>query len=139
MAEERDTYEATRARLEEIAVSVRKKDVTLEKSIELLEEGVRLANLCTEQVDQVELASAGAEASSDDPIATSEAAVSDPEPAGAVPGPDSEPHAATEPDPEDVVPPSEPEDEDVLAEAFADVQNDPEREACEGQTEAFDD
>ncbi len=54
MAEEqRDTYEATKARLEEIATAVKKKDVSLEKSIELLEEGVRLANLCTEQVDSV--------------------------------------------------------------------------------------
>ncbi len=51
--EQRDTYEATKARLEEIAAAVKKKDVSLEKSIELLEEGVRLANLCTEQVDQV--------------------------------------------------------------------------------------
>ena len=54
MNEQRDSYEATKARLEEISAAARAKDVTLEKSIELLEEAVRLANLCTEHVDQVE-------------------------------------------------------------------------------------
>ena len=54
MTEQRDTYETTKARLEEISAAARAKDVTLEKSIELLEEAVRLANLCTEHVDQVE-------------------------------------------------------------------------------------
>ena len=54
MSEQRDSYEATKARLEEISAAARAKDVTLEKSIELLEEAVRLANLCTEHVDQVE-------------------------------------------------------------------------------------
>ena len=54
MSDQRDTYEATKARLEEISTAARAKDVTLEKSIELLEEAVRLANLCTEHVDQVE-------------------------------------------------------------------------------------
>jgi exodeoxyribonuclease VII small subunit len=49
----RDTYETAKARLEEISTAARAKDVTLEKSIELLEEAVRLANLCTEHVDQV--------------------------------------------------------------------------------------
>ena len=62
MSEQRDTYEATKARLEEISAAARGKDVTLEKSIELLEEAVRLANLCTEHVDQVETFSVEAEA-----------------------------------------------------------------------------
>ena len=53
MTEDRDTYDATKARLEDIVVAVRRKDTSLEKSIDLLEEGVRLANLCTEQVDAV--------------------------------------------------------------------------------------
>jgi exodeoxyribonuclease VII small subunit len=56
MTDERDTFESTRARLEDIAAQVRKKDTSLDQSIELLEEGVRLANLCTEQVDQATLA-----------------------------------------------------------------------------------
>ena len=54
MNDQRDSYEATKARLEEISAAARAKDVTLEKSIELLEEAVRLANLCTEHVDQVD-------------------------------------------------------------------------------------
>ena len=53
MSDDRDTYDATKARLEDIVVAVRRKDTSLEKSIDLLEEGVRLANLCTEQVDAV--------------------------------------------------------------------------------------
>lgn len=52
MGDEGYTFEQTRARLEEILVQVKKKDTTLEQSLELLEEGVRLANLCNELVDQ---------------------------------------------------------------------------------------
>ena len=52
MSDERYTFESTRARLEEILVQVRKKDTSLEQSLELLEEGVRLANLCNELIDQ---------------------------------------------------------------------------------------
>jgi exodeoxyribonuclease VII small subunit len=55
MAEEKLTYDATKSRLEEIVASARRKDITLEQSIELLEEGVRLANLCTEHIDQTGL------------------------------------------------------------------------------------
>ncbi len=54
MAEETYSFDMARVRLEEIAVQVRKKDVSLEKSLDLLEEGVRLANLCTEQIDQTQ-------------------------------------------------------------------------------------
>lgn len=53
MAEEQGFTQA-RARLEEIVVQVRKKDTSLEQSLDLLEEGVRLANLCTELVDHSE-------------------------------------------------------------------------------------
>jgi exodeoxyribonuclease VII small subunit len=60
MTDERDTFESTRARLEEIAAQVRKRDTSLDQSIELLEEGVRLANLCTEQVDQASVVGAAA-------------------------------------------------------------------------------
>jgi len=55
MTDERYTFEQARVRLEEIAVEVRKKDVSLEKSLDLLEEGVRLANICTELVDHTDL------------------------------------------------------------------------------------
>lgn len=52
MSDERHTFESTRVRLDEILVQVRKKDTSLEQGLELLEEGVRLANLCNELIDQ---------------------------------------------------------------------------------------
>jgi exodeoxyribonuclease VII small subunit len=52
MADDGYTFESTKARLEEILVEVKKKDTSLEKSIELLEEGVRLANKCNELIDR---------------------------------------------------------------------------------------
>lgn len=55
MSDERYTFEQARIRLEEIASQVRKKDVSLEKSLDLLEEGVRLANICNELVDHTDL------------------------------------------------------------------------------------
>ncbi len=55
MTDERYTFEAARVRLEEIAALARKKDTSLEKSLDLLEEGVRLANICTELVDHTDL------------------------------------------------------------------------------------
>ena len=54
MADEKYTFEQARVRLEEIASEVRKKDTSLEKSLDLLEEGVRLANTCTELVDHTD-------------------------------------------------------------------------------------
>lgn len=45
-------FEEARARLEEIVAEVRRKETTLERSVELLEEGVRLANACTERIDE---------------------------------------------------------------------------------------
>lgn len=54
MADERYTFAQARTRLEEIVTQVRKKDVSLEKSLDLLEEGVRLANVCTELSDHTE-------------------------------------------------------------------------------------
>jgi len=55
MADERYTFEQARLRLEEIASEVRKKDTSLEKSLDLLEEGVRLANICTDLVDHTDI------------------------------------------------------------------------------------
>lgn len=40
-------------KLQEIVKQIKKKDLTLDKSLELLEEGVRLANICTEKIDYV--------------------------------------------------------------------------------------
>lgn len=54
MADEKYTFEQARVRLEEIVAQVRRKDVSLETSIDLLEEGVRLANMCTELSDHTE-------------------------------------------------------------------------------------
>lgn len=55
MSGEKYTFDTARIRLEEIAAEVRKKDTSLEKSLDLLEEGVRLANVCTELVDHTSL------------------------------------------------------------------------------------
>lgn len=55
MADEKYTFEQAKIRLEEIATLARKKDTSLEKSLDLLEEGVRLANICTELVDHTDL------------------------------------------------------------------------------------
>lgn len=54
MADQQYTFEQARIRLEEIAIEVRKKDTSLERSLDLLEEGVRLANICTELVDHAD-------------------------------------------------------------------------------------
>lgn len=55
MPDEKHTFETARVRLEEIVREVRKKDISLEKSLDLLEEGVRLANICTELVDHADV------------------------------------------------------------------------------------
>jgi len=54
MTDESYSFTTARARLEEIVAQVRKKDTSLEKSLDLLEEGVRLANACTEQIDHAD-------------------------------------------------------------------------------------
>lgn len=60
MADDSYTFAQARARLDEIVVQVRKKDTSLEKSLDLLEEGVRLANQCTELIDHADWEAAGA-------------------------------------------------------------------------------
>lgn len=54
MPEESYSFTQARTRLEEIVSQVRRKDVSLEKSLDLLEEGVRLANQCTELIDHAD-------------------------------------------------------------------------------------
>ena len=54
MADESYSFSTARTRLEEIVSQVRKKDTSLEKSLDLLEEGVRLANACTELIDRAD-------------------------------------------------------------------------------------
>jgi exodeoxyribonuclease VII small subunit len=81
MPDERYTFETARIRLEEIAAEVRKKDTSLEKSLELLEEGVRLANICTELVDRADVSSTGPQAAADDVEPASPAASTETGPA----------------------------------------------------------
>jgi exodeoxyribonuclease VII small subunit len=69
MADEKYTFETARVRLEEIASEVRKKDTSLEKSLDLLEEGVRLANICTELVDHTDMSVAAAAGSEEESAA----------------------------------------------------------------------
>jgi exodeoxyribonuclease VII small subunit len=84
MTEDSCSFDAARTRLEEIASQVRKKDTSLEHSLDLLEEGVRLANLCTEQIDQTQWRAAGPD--------------TEPDPEEAPEGLDAEPQvAASEP------------------------------------------
>jgi len=61
MPEESYSFATARTRLEEIVSQVRKKDTSLEKSLDLLEEGVRLANQCTELIDHADWEAAGGE------------------------------------------------------------------------------
>lgn len=72
MADETYSFTAARARLDEIVTHVRKKDVSLEASLDLLEEGVKLANQCTELIDHVDWVTAAPPASDADGAAVSE-------------------------------------------------------------------
>ncbi len=49
------TYEAAKKRLEEIAVKLEDKDISLEKSMELYEEGTKLVAVCYEKLSAAEL------------------------------------------------------------------------------------
>lgn len=87
MTEEYGGFASARARLEEIAAQASAKDTPLEKAIELLEEGARIAHRCTELLDHTEWrsaieegegeAAAGDERADDDVSASDEAAGGD--------------------------------------------------------------
>lgn len=47
-----ETFGEVRARLDEIVVEVRNKDLSLEKSLDLYEEAIKLGNRCAELVDK---------------------------------------------------------------------------------------
>lgn len=49
------TYESAKKRLEEIAMKLEDKNITLEKSIELYEEGAKLVAICYEKLESAEL------------------------------------------------------------------------------------
>lgn len=61
MTDESYSFTVARTRLEEIVTQVRKKNTSLEKSLDLLEEGVRLANICTELIDRADWVTVPAE------------------------------------------------------------------------------
>ena len=62
MSDEKSAFETTRSRLEDIVSQVRRRDVTLEQSLDLLDEAVRLVNECNDLIDQTAFrASAGDE------------------------------------------------------------------------------
>lgn len=67
MSDETYSFEQARVRLEEIATQVKRKDTSLEKSLDLLEEGVRLANLATEQIDHTQWRVPANEESAEEP------------------------------------------------------------------------
>jgi exodeoxyribonuclease VII small subunit len=80
MSDDRSTFEVTRARLEDIVVQVRRKDVSLEQSLDLLEEAVRLVNQCNDLIDQTSfraVSAEGAETAAEDADATAEALTGD--------------------------------------------------------------
>lgn len=48
------TYDGAIKRLEEIATIVQDKDLDLEKSLDFLEEGIKLVNFCNESIDKTD-------------------------------------------------------------------------------------
>lgn len=52
---ERLNFEEALARLEEIVSELETEDISLEKSIELYEEGIKLSKICTEKLEEAEL------------------------------------------------------------------------------------
>ena len=75
MSDETYSFSTAKSRLEEIVVQVRKKDTSLEKSLDLLEEGVRLANACTELIDHADWTAGNAPVSEADESQSGNAAV----------------------------------------------------------------
>jgi exodeoxyribonuclease VII small subunit len=72
MSDERSTFETTRARLEDIVTQVRRKDLSLEQSLDLLEEAVRLVNQCNDLVDQTSWRPEPSESEDEEPGAGAE-------------------------------------------------------------------
>ncbi len=79
MADESYSFSTARTRLEAIVTQVRKKDTSLEQSLDLLEEGVRLANACTELIDHADWVAAEGAAVADG-TTTEESAPEDADP-----------------------------------------------------------
>ncbi len=75
MSDERSTFETARTRLDDIVGQVRRKDVSLEQSLDLLEEAVRLVNQCNELIDQTSFKAPATEAVAPEAEAEAAAAV----------------------------------------------------------------
>lgn len=75
MIQEEATFESALGRLEEILTEVRKKETDLDRSLQLLEEGVALANVCTEKIDHTRIFGPEAEPQEQD-VLVSEAELS---------------------------------------------------------------
>ena len=52
---ERPSFEEALSRLEAIVTELEDESISLEKSIELYEEGIELSNLCTQTLEEAEL------------------------------------------------------------------------------------
>jgi exodeoxyribonuclease VII small subunit len=55
MSENTKSFDDAIQRLEEIAIIVQDKELDLDKSLDFLEEGIKLANFCTEKINQTSL------------------------------------------------------------------------------------
>lgn len=53
--ENKNSFDKALNRLEEIAHIVQDKELDIEKSLDFLEEGIELANFCTEKIDETAL------------------------------------------------------------------------------------
>jgi len=76
-------FTEVRGRLEEIVHDIRDKDLSLEKSLDLYEEAIRLGNLCSDLIDKTDFSaeelSALEAASAEDQPDTADEAATDPE------------------------------------------------------------
>lgn len=81
MSNETQTFTEVRARLEDIVGQVRSKDISLEKSLDLFDEAIRLGNNCFELIDRVDFSPEEVAASNTENVA-SEQAKDSLEPAG---------------------------------------------------------
>jgi exonuclease VII small subunit len=73
------SYARTRERLEEIDTQVKARDMSLERSLDLYEEALRLGNVCAEMIDRTDFSAEELEdaRSVDEAVADDEAAMGD--------------------------------------------------------------
>jgi exodeoxyribonuclease VII small subunit len=64
--DKQSSYARTRERLEEIVAQVKAKDISLEKSLDLYEEALRLGTVCAEKIDRTDFSVEELEAASAD-------------------------------------------------------------------------